>query len=412
MRDLEGRLKELGDSMSQHAPSELHPTARALRRIRVGRTVRSGAVLATVAALAIGGFAVRSAVSTDAAPVQPAEDPLEPRQGVEIITASLEVVEPTTGRSRSLGDDAKVPGEIGNAAWSHDGKWIAYDLADGEGLWVVDPQGVPRDASGVAGAWAWSPTETQLAMMGTRSVIFPEETKSRVPLIIFDPSTGRETDLGRTVGQVTTGPVWSPDGTRIVYAARGSSIYSVDVERGNHTLLVRLQGDLDSIFGLEWSPDGAHLAIIANVGGGRLRLSVMNADASELPVHVDDLENAGWGRFPGDPLTQIAWSPDGTRLTYATSSGSDQRGLRIWTAALDGSAPSLVMRMNDECCIDGGSPVWSPDGSHIALATDNEAPDEPTHIAVNADGTGEAFEIDSLIYESWRGGWYFCYCYG
>jgi hypothetical protein len=73
MQDLEDRLKELGDRVSRHAPSELRPTARALRRIRVGRAIRSGAVLATVAALVIGGFAgARSLTSDEAAPVRPA----------------------------------------------------------------------------------------------------------------------------------------------------------------------------------------------------------------------------------------------------------------------------------------------------------------------------------------------------
>ena len=74
MQDLEDRLRELGDRVSREAPPELRPSARALRTIRVGRAVRSGAVLAAVTALVIGGFAVRSAVSTDAAPVQPAEE--------------------------------------------------------------------------------------------------------------------------------------------------------------------------------------------------------------------------------------------------------------------------------------------------------------------------------------------------
>lgn len=424
MQDLEDRLKELGDSLSRQAPSELRPTARALRRIRVGRAVRSGAVLATVAALVIGGFAgARSLSSDDAAPVRPAEDPLDPRQGVEIITGSLAVVDPATGRSRELSDDAKVPGTIGNAAWSPAGGWVAYDILN-DGLWVVSPQGEPRQLAEDAGAWAWSPTDTQLAMMRT-GTLFPDEAEGRVPLTLFDASTGRQTDLGMTVGEVTTGPVWSPDGTRVVYAVRGGSIYSVDAERGDHTLLARLQGDLDSIFGLEWSPDGAHMAILADVEGflpprslgrGLRRLYVMKADASEPPVLIDDLENSGVGSLPGDPPTQIAWSPDGTRLTYATFSGPTHRELRIWTASVDGSAPSLVAsHTNDECCIDGGSPVWSPDGSHIAFATDkaNETEgDYARSLVVNADGTGEPSEIDELTYLSWHGGSFFCDCYG
>jgi Tol biopolymer transport system component len=197
---------------------------------------------------------------------------------------------------------------------------------------------------------------------------------------------------------------------------RGGSIYSVDVEGGDHALLVRLPGNLDSIYGVEWSPDGAHMAILA--AGDLQRLYVMNADASGLRVLVDDFEPGGWGPgwFPGDPLTQIAWSPDGTRLTYLDFSGPDERELRIWTASLDGSAPSLVAsHTNDECCIDGGDPVWSPDGSQIAFATDKAFEAEGDYarsLVVNADGTGEPSEIDELTYLSWRGGWYFCRCYG
>jgi Tol biopolymer transport system component len=408
MTDMERDLREMMQRTADGVHYVPQPSRGLVRRARVARARTAVGTGMVALALVVGGFAVRSAVSTDAAPVPPAEDPLKPRQGVEVITGSLEMVDPVTGRSRSLGDDAKVPGTIGNAAWSPSGGWVAYDMAGRkESLWVVGAQGEPRQLAEVAGAWAWSPTDAQLAMMRTPSSLFPEEAEGRVPLILLDASTGRETDLGTTVGEVTTGPVWSPDGTRIVYGVRGGSIYSVDVESGDHALLVRLQGNLDSIYGLEWSPDGAHMAILVDVAEDRRRLYVMDADASELPTLVDDLEAWGWWSFPGDPLTQIAWSPDGTRLTYPTFSGPDQRELRIWTASLDGSAPSLVAsRLNDECCIDGGSPVWSPDGSHIAFETDE------MYLAVNADGTGQPREIDRLTYLNWRGGWYFCYCYG
>jgi Tol biopolymer transport system component len=407
----------------------------------VGARRVDAAALTVAAALALViGLTVRSGVSThavrpadaapvrpkDAAPVRPADDSVEPPQGVEIITGSLAAVDPATGRSRSLGDDAKAPGIIGNAAWSAAGKWVAYDIhGETDALWVVSPEGERRQLAEHAGAWAWSPTDTQLAMMHTPSTIFPGESEGPVPVTLFDAPTGRQTDLGKTVGEVTTGPVWSPDGTRVVYAVRGGSIYSVDVERGDHTLLVRLQVDLDSIFGLEWSPDGAHIAILADVEGfvpprslrrSLQRLHVMNVDASEPPILVDDLPASGWGSMPGDPLTQIAWSPDGTRLTYATFSGPDHRELRVWTASLDGSAPSLIAsHINDECCIDGGSPVWSPDGSRIAFETDKANETEGDYVrslVVNADGTGKAIEIDWLTYMRWRGGWYFCRCYG
>ena len=395
-------------------PSNLSPELR--NRVGRRRLMMGGFVAAAALALVFGGVALTSAVSTDAAPVQPAEDPSEPREGVEILTGSLEVVDPATGRSRELGNDAKVPGWIGNAAWSPGGKWVAYDMADDkESLWAVDPQGVARQLAEVAGAWRWSPTDIQLAMMRTPSSIFPEEAKGRVPLILIDPSTGRETDLGTTLGAVTTGPVWSPDGTRIVYGVEGGSIYSVDVTTKDHTLLTRLTVELDVISGLEWSPDGAHLGILTDVSDDSRHLYVMSADASGPPILVDELERSGWWSLPADPVTQIAWSPDGTRVAYATFSRPDQRELGIWIASVDGSTPTLlVSHTNSECCIDGGSPVWSPDGSQIAFATDSAfgGGAAPSHLVVNTDGTGEPSQIDELTYLSWHGGWYFCRCYG
>jgi hypothetical protein len=82
MQDLEDRLKSLGDSVARDVPSELRPTERALRRIRVGRATRSGGVLVTVVALVVGGFAGARSLSTDAAPIPPAEETEDKDQSV------------------------------------------------------------------------------------------------------------------------------------------------------------------------------------------------------------------------------------------------------------------------------------------------------------------------------------------
>ena len=313
-------------------------------------------------------------------------------------TGDLIAMDPRTGETRVLVHARDIPNRIGNAAWSADGQWVAYDIAAESALWVVNADQEPRQMAVNPGPWAWSATGAQLAM--TR----------KSTLTLFDPSTGRETDLGPTVGSDgdTTGPVWSPDGTRIVFGVRGGSLYSVDVRSGNRSLLVRLPGDLDSMDGIEWSPDGAHLAILADLNQGLRRLYVMNANGSGLRILVDDFEPGGWGTWtPDDPATGVSWSPDGTRLLYPAFSGPDERELRIWTVSLDGSASSLVAsHTNDECCIDGGDPVWSSDGSQIAFETDQ------SRFVIDADGTGEARHIDELTYLNWRGGWYFCFCYG
>jgi Tol biopolymer transport system component len=387
--------------LAADAPQGLTAPPQLLRRARRRTTLTlvSSAVIAV--ALVAGGIAgVRWLGKSDSQPaVRPSPDLPELRRDGEIITmrgSDLIGVDPHTGNGRTLVDGREIHGTVGNAAFSPDGGWLAFDVATQSSLWVMDAELGPRRLAVNPGRWAWSPTDAQLAMMHDST------------LTLIDPSTGRRIDLGPTFDDGdTTGPVWSPDGTRIVFGVRGGSLYSVDVGSGDRSLLVPLSGNLDSIDGIEWSPDGAHVAILADLIEGLRRLYVMNADGSGLRVLVNDFEPGDWpGWFPDDPSQQTAWSPDGTRLTYRAFSGPNERELRIWTVSLDGSAPSLVAsHTNGECCIDGG-PVWSPDGSQIAFETDS------SHIVINADGTDDAREIDELTYLSWLGGWYFCFCYG
>jgi Tol biopolymer transport system component len=78
----------------------------------------------------------------------------------------------------------------------------------------------------------------------------------------------------------------------------------------------------------------------------------------------------------------------------------------------DGSTPSLIFEsatFHDDYA--AGTPVWSPDGTQIAfkrITSDGEV----VWLVVDADGIGDAHQIDELRYLSWRGGWYFCDCYG
>ena len=99
---------------------------------------------------------------------------------------------------------------ITGAAWSPDRKWVAFRAGGPLG------RRHPRRRSATAhlglggwSPWAWSPTEDQLVVVLGRDVT------------LIDAATGRETDLGTTVGAkdiegyAVHTLVWSPDGTRI-----------------------------------------------------------------------------------------------------------------------------------------------------------------------------------------------------
>jgi Tol biopolymer transport system component len=398
MTDYRGTLeRELG-RLSPPPRIPFDQLARRRDRKRRDERIRAG-VVGLAVAIAVGwlGFSAIRSTSTPAdhpTPSPTATDAVLRRPG-EILRSSrlgpgdLLAVDPATGATRVIVDRRFVPSTIHTASWSPDGRWAAYDT--GGRLWVVGSGQEPRQVASVVRNWVWSPTDARLAAISVAISVSS--------LIVVDPATGVSTDLASIVGDVTSDPVWSPDGTRILFGARGGALYSVDVATGTRTLLVRLPGeDLDSMDQMAWSPDGAHIAVMNDLEPGGGRLYVLDEDGSHVRVLVEDYQANGF-----------SWSPDGSRLAYAESAGPGWRDLRVWVVSLDGSTASLVAsHTNHAWRGGGGNPVWSPEGSEIAFETDRG------FLRIDADGNGAATPIDGSVYRRWSGddGSYICFCFG
>jgi Tol biopolymer transport system component len=408
------RVREMLHRRANSVPMIVIDPPKAARRAR-RRLLANGAIAAAAAAaIAVATFTGLHAIRT--APV-PADRPTpSPASGVlrangEVLSftgGDLVAVNPETGEERVLVKDL---GMVWAAEWSADGRWVAYerpsegvlrgpnDSPDPIALWVVGPSQEPRRvATGVkpggfvhvpALTWMWSPTGAELATIDGST------------LSTIDPVTGETHNVGSIregVGDVTSPPAWSPDGTRFVVGARGGALYSFDVRTGARSLLVRLPGDhLDSVDQIVWSPDGAHLAVMNDLEAGTGRLYVLNADGSSVRVVVDDF---GTGA--------VAWSPDGTRLAYADGSGRLGK-LRLWVAPMDGSAPAEIGSPPAASCVlqdllCDRELTWSPDGSRIAVRTYGDG--SVVLSAIDADGSGHVVRIDELTYRSWGGGGY------
>jgi Tol biopolymer transport system component len=215
-------------------------------------------------------------------------------------------------------------------------------------------------------------------------------------------------------------PMWSPDGSQILYVADGGrglyntalglDIWVMDADGSNQTNLTQFQGaDDDPV----WSPDGSKIVFVSGRFGGTRQLMVMNADGTEQervsfefeeynptfspdgktllfsstffftlnqrvdlgednPPDVDDLYDLNMipelydNRW--DEPDRIgkgiepAWSPDGNWIVYIRTQGGNRR-----VYLLDANSDGATVRHLDVPGLNY-DPAWSPDSLHIVVA--------------------------------------------
>jgi TolB protein len=188
-------------------------------------------------------------------------------------------------------------------------------------------------------------------------------------LIAFQSTRNGRADIyvakadGTEQRQLTTnpvadsGPVWSPDGTKIAFTRSDDSIptqklsdvYVVDVASGVETA-ISTSDAIDE--NPAWSPDSTRLVYESESDGNR-DLIVANADGSGSHPLVD----------AGGQKTDADWSPDGTKVLFSMAVHEKPD---IYVVNADGTG---LQRLTDHPGTDK-TPRWSPDGTLIAFVTD------------------------------------------
>ena len=158
-------------------------------------------------------------------------------------------------------------------------------------------------------------------------------------------------------------PAWSPDRRRIAFVAWHRRIVVIHANGTHRRLLVRLPDRFDEVTGLTWSPDGS-------------RIAFATARYRRVPGGVQDCGQIWWmwsdGRNPhrivsGEPhVTGISWSPAGEWL----AAGFERQNM---TVACGDDRPQGIARVRpDGSGLHGlgaraaTDPDWSPDGRWIA----------------------------------------------
>lgn len=172
--------------------------------------------------------------------------------------------------------------------------------------------------------------------------------------------------------QISTEPVWSPEGQKIAFARGVWPKFDVFTVKPDGTKLQRLTDSDSTDYYPAWSPDGTRLAFVS-LRDSIHAIYVMALDSSENAVRSSPI------RLTHNDDSVPSWSPDGRKIVFTSKRDGNKE---IYLMNADGSEPKRLTNNpgNDD------SPQWSPDGEKIVFVSERNGFHDEIYL-MNPDGS-------------------------